>query len=216
MLTLSSQCERFRTWALSMTIKKHLYNIAWIFIAHIIGMLLVTQAVLPLQSLAVPNIGTFAALIFPIHGIRVIAAWMFGWWSVPYLFAANVLLALFYFQADMSYETNKLLADRFMSWALVSMVAVVAIDLFKAAGMKIGTGIAEISEDTWKQLLFIGFVSSVLNSIGQSLIFSGQIIPGERLNVMIGFLVGDTSGTLLCFLSLLFLFRGYRWLTFKL
>jgi hypothetical protein len=199
-----------------MRLKEHLYNIGWIFIAHVIGMLLVTHAVLPLQSLAVPNIGTFAALIFPIHGIRVIAAWMFGWWSVPYLFIANVLLALFYFQADMSYESTKLFADRFMSWALVSMVAVVAIDLFKAAGMKIGTGIAEISEDTWKQLLFIGFVSSVLNSIGQSLIFSGQIIPGEQLNVMIGFLVGDTSGTLLCFLSLLFLFRGYRWLTFKL
>ena len=199
-----------------MTIKEHLYNIAWIFIAHVIGMLLVTHAVLPLQSLFSPNLGTFAALLFPIHGIRVIAAWMFGWWSVPYLFVANVLLALFYFQVDMSYESTKLLADRFMSWTLVSLVAVVAIDLFKAAGMKIGTGIAEISEDTWKQLLFVGFVSSVLNSIGQSLIFSGQIIPGERLNVMIGFLVGDTSGTLLCFLSLLFLFRGYRWLTFKL
>ena len=196
-----------------MRLKEHLYNIAWIFIAHIIGMLLVTHAVLPLQSLAVPNIGTFAALIFPIHGIRVIAAWMFGWWSVPYLFIANVLVALFYFQADMSYETNKLLADRFMSWALVSMVAVVAIDLFKAAGMKIGTGIAEISEDTWKQLLFIGFVSSVLNSIGQSLIFSDQIIPGEETNVMLGFLIGDTLGTFLCFVGLLFLFRGYRWLT---
>ena len=196
-----------------MRLKEHLYNIAWIFIAHIIGMLLVTHAVLPLQSLAVPNIGTFAALIFPIHGIRVIAAWMFGWWSVPYLFVANVLVALFYFQADMSYESTKLFADRFMSWALVSMVAVVAIDLFKAAGMKIGTGIAEISEDIWKQLLFVGFVSSVLNSIGQSLIFSDQIIPGEETNVMLGFLIGDTLGTFLCFVGLLFLFRGYRWLT---
>ena len=196
-----------------MRLKEHLYNIGWIFIAHVIGMLLVTHAVLPLQSLAVPNIGTFAALIFPIHGIRVIAAWMFGWWSVPYLFAANVLVALFYFQADMSYESTKLLADRFMSWTLVSLVAVVAIDLFKAAGMKIGTGIAEISEDTWKQLLFVGFVSSVLNSLGQSLIFAGKIISGEELNVMIGYLIGDTLGTFLCFVGLLFLFRGYRGLT---
>ena len=199
-----------------MRLKEHLYNIAWIFIAHVIGMLLVTHAVLPLQSLAVPNIGTFAALIFPIHGIRVIAAWMFGWWSVPYLFAANVLLALFYAVIAMETPYLEFTAERLMSWSLVSIVAVVAIDLFKASGMKIGKGLASISEDTWKQLLFIGFVSSVLNSIGQSLIFSGQIIPGEQLNVMIGFLVGDTSGTLLCFLSLLFLFRGYRWLTFKL
>ena len=213
MLTLSSQCERFRTWTLSMRLKEHLYNIAWIFIAHIIGMLLVTHAVLPLQSLAVPNIGTFAALIFPIHGIRVIAAWMFGWWSVPYLFAANVLLALFYAVIAMETPYLEFTAERLMSWSLVSIVAVVATDLFKASGMKIGTGLASISEDTWKQLLFVGFVSSVLNSLGQSLIFAGKIISGEELNVMIGYLIGDTLGTFLCFVGLLFLFRGYRWLT---
>jgi hypothetical protein len=212
-LTLLSQCERFRTWTLSMRLKEHLYNIAWIFIAHIIGMLLVTHAVLPLQSLAVPNIGTFAALIFPIHGIRVIAAWMFGWWSVPYLFVANVLVALFCAVIAMETPYLEFTAERLMSWSLVSIVAVVAIDLFKAAGIKIGTGIAEISEDTWKQLLFVGFVSSVLNSIGQSLIFADQIIPGEETNVMLGFLIGDTLGTFLCFVGLLFLFRGYRWLT---
>lgn len=196
-----------------MRLKEHLYNIAWIFIAHIIGMLLVTHAVLPLQSLAVPNIGTFAALIFPIHGIRVIAAWMFGWWSVPYLFVANVLVALFCAVIAMETPYLEFTAERLMSWSLVSIVAVVAIDLFKAAGIKIGTGIAEISEDTWKQLLFVGFVSSVLNSIGQSLIFADQIIPGEETNVMLGFLIGDTLGTFLCFVGLLFLFRGYRWLT---
>ena len=196
-----------------MRLKEHLYNIAWIFIAHVIGMLLVTHAVLPLQSLAVPNIGTFAALIFPIHGIRVIAAWMFGWWSVPYLFAANVLLALFYAVIAMETPYLEFTAERLMSWSLVSIVAVVAIDLFKASGMKIGKGLASISEDTWKQLLFVGFVSSVLNSVGQSLIFSGQIISGEELNVMIGYLIGDTLGTFLCFVGLLFLFRGYRWLT---
>ena len=176
-------------------------------------MLLVTHAVLPLQSLAVPNIGTFAALIFPIHGIRVIAAWMFGWWSVPYLFIANVLLALFYAVIAMETPYLEFTAERLMSWSLVSIVAVVATDLFKASGMKIGTGLASISEDTWKQLLFVGFVSSVLNSLGQSLIFAGKIISGEELNVMIGYLIGDTLGTFLCFVGLLFLFRGYRWLT---
>ena len=196
-----------------MRLKEHLYNIAWIFIAHVIGMLLVTHAVLPLQSLAVPNIGTFAALIFPIHGIRVIAAWMFGWWSVPYLFIANVLLALFYAVIAMETPYLEFTAERLMSWSLVSIVAVVATDLFKASGMKIGTGLASISEDTWKQLLFVGFVSSVLNSLGQSLIFAGKIISGEELNVMIGYLIGDTLGTFLCFVGLLFLFRGYRWLT---
>ena len=196
-----------------MRLKEHLYNIGWIFIAHVIGMLLVTHAVLPLQSLFSPNLGTFAALLFPIHGIRVISAWMFGWWSAPYLFVANVFMTLFYSALSMEMPYFELTAERIMSWSLVSIVAVVAIDLFKASGMHIGKGLASISQDTWKQLLFVGFVSSVLNSVGQSLIFAGKIISGEELNVMIGYLIGDTLGTFLCFVGLLFLFRGYRWLT---
>ena len=196
-----------------MRLKEHLYNIGWIFIAHVIGMLLVTHAVLPLQSLFSANLGSFAALLFPIHGIRVISAWMFGWWSAPYLFVANVFMTLFYSALSMEMPYLEFTAERLMSWSLVSIVAVVATDLFKASGMKIGKGLASISEDTWKQLLFVGFVSSVLNSLGQSLIFAGKIISGEELNVMIGYLIGDTLGTFLCFVGLLFLFRGYRWLT---
>ena len=196
-----------------MRLKEHLYNIGWIFIAHVIGMLLVTHAVLPLQSLFSANLGSFAALLFPIHGIRVISAWMFGWWSAPYLFVANVFMTLFYSALSMEMPYFEFTAERIMSWSLVSIVAVVAIDLFKASGMHIGKGLASISQDTWKQLLFVGFVSSVLNSVGQSLIFAGKIISGEELNVMIGYLIGDTLGTFLCFVGLLFLFRGYRWLT---
>jgi hypothetical protein len=140
---------------------------------------------------------------------------MFGWRSVPYLLIANTVMVAFYHYVSPDSPAMDASPERIMSWMLTSVVAVTAIDLFKASGMKIGTGIAEINADTWKQLLFVGFISSVLNSFGQSLIFSGQIMPNEGLNVMIGFLVGDTSGTLLCFLSLLFLFRGYRWLTLK-
>ena len=198
-----------------MQLKKDFINIAWISAGYILAGFFVTQLVVPLQNEFLPNITGFAALIYPIHGIRVIAAWMFGWRSVPYLLTANIVMVAFYHYVSPDTPAIGASPERIMSWMLTSVVAVTAIDLFKASGMKIGTGIAEINADTWKQLLFVGFISSVLNSVGQSLIFSGQIMPDEGRNVMIGFLVGDTSGTLLCFLSLLFLFRGYRWLTLK-
>ena len=178
----------------------------------IIGMFLVTHVILPLQTIIAPGLGAFAALIFPIHGIRVIAAWMFGWWSVPYLLASNVIVALFY--ALLSLETPHVVFsfERALSWFLVSIVAIIAFTVFRFVGIEIGMKASGIGPNIWRQLLLVGFVSSVFNSLGQSIIFSGQLISiGER-NVMLGFLIGDTLGTIVCFAILMFTLRVSRFL----
>jgi hypothetical protein len=172
----------------------------------------VTHLVVPLQTMIAPGLEVFAALIFPIHGIRVIAAWMFGWWSVPYLLASNVIVALFY--ALLSLETPHVVFsfERALSWFLVSIVAIIAITVFRFVGIEIGMKASGIGPNTWRQLLLVGFVSSVFNSLGQSIIFSGQLISiGER-NVMLGFLIGDTLGTIVCFAILMFTLRVSRFL----
>ena len=159
-----------------------------------------------------PGLEAFAALIFPIHGIRVIAAWMFGWWSVPYLLASNMIVALFY--ALLSLETPHVVFsfERALSWFLVSIVAIIAIKIFRFVGIEIGMKASGIGPNTWRQLLLVGFVSSVFNSLGQSIIFSGQLISiGER-NVMLGFLIGDTLGTIVCFAILMLTLRVSRFL----
>jgi hypothetical protein len=195
-----------------MTVNHHLSNSIWISIFTIIGMFSVTHLVVPLQTMIAPGLEAFAALIFPIHGIRVIAAWMFGWWSVPYLLASNVIVALFY--ALLSLETPHVVFsfERALSWFLVSIVAIIAITVFRFVGIEIGMKASGIGPNTWRQLLLVGFVSSVFNSLGQSIIFSGQLISiGER-NVMLGFLIGDTLGTIVCFAILMFTLRVSRFL----
>ena len=195
-----------------MTVNHHLSNSIWISIFTIIGMFSVTHLVVPLQTMIAPGLEVFAALIFPIHGIRVIAAWMFGWWSVPYLLASNVIVALFY--ALLSLETPHVVFsfERALSWFLVSIVAIIAITVFRFVGIEIGMKASGIGPNTWRQLLLVGFVSSVFNSLGQSIIFSGQLISiGER-NVMLGFLIGDTLGTIVCFAILMFTLRVSRFL----
>ena len=195
-----------------MTVNHHLSNSIWISIFTIIGMFSVTHLVVPLQTMIAPGLEAFAALIFPIHGIRVIAAWMFGWWSVPYLLASNVIVALFY--ALLSLETPHVVFsfERALSWFLVSIVAIIAIKIFRFVGIEIGMKASGIGPNTWRQLLLVGFVSSVFNSLGQSIIFSGQLISiGER-NVMLGFLIGDTLGTIVCFAILMFSLRVSRFL----
>ena len=195
-----------------MSVNYHLTNTIWISVFTIIGMFSVTHLVLPLQTIIAPGLGAFAALIFPIHGIRVIAAWMFGWWSVPYLLASNVIVALFYALLSMETPYLDFNLERAMSWSLVSTVAIIAITLFRLVGIEIGMKASGIGSNTWRQLLLVGFVSSVFNSVGQSIIFSGQLISiGER-NVMLGYLIGDTLGTMVCFAILMFTLRFSRFL----
>lgn len=195
---------------LKMDLSTHFKNTIWISVFTIIGMFSVTHLILPLQSLIAPGLGAFAALIFPIHGIRVIAAWMFGWWSVLYLFASNVIVAIFYALLSMETPYLDFSFERLMSWTLVSVVAIISIQLFRLVGIEIGMKASGIGPNTWRQLLLVGFVSSVFNSLGQSIIFSGQLIAiGER-NVMLGYLFGDTFGTIVCFGILMLIFRFSR------
>ena len=54
-----------------MQLKKDFINIAWISAGYILAGFFVTQLIVPLQNEFLPNITNFAALIYPIHGIRV-------------------------------------------------------------------------------------------------------------------------------------------------
>lgn len=178
-------------------------------------MLFVTYAVLPLQYFVNPYLGTYAALLFPVHGIRVISAWMFGWWSVPYLLCSQLLMALLFAAVSVVTPYLEFTNERLLSWALTSIVAICGVELCKAFGLRLAHGISEISQETWKQLAFIGLVSSILNSVGNSVIFSEQIDVEQWLAVALGYVVGDTAGTLVCFILLMAIFRGWRGLTGK-
>ena len=75
-------------------LKGHVVNIVYVTIGYIVSMILVKSVIVPAQQAYLPMITTFAALIFPLHGVRVIAAWLFGGWSILYLFIANCVMHL--------------------------------------------------------------------------------------------------------------------------
>ena len=63
------------------SIKEHLIKTLVVSFLSCLMMLFVTELVVPIQSYFLPELTLFAALIFPVHGIRVISAWLFGWYS---------------------------------------------------------------------------------------------------------------------------------------
>ena len=193
-----------------MTLQDHVRITFGVSIITIFAMGFVTEIVLPLQGAIFPNLGTLAALIMPIHGIRVLCAWMYGWWSVIYLFVSNIATALFYWLIASNAPHIEFTSERLMAWALVSVVAIISFSALTLTGLEITSIKEKINNKTWRQLILVAIISSVLNSLGHTFIFSGQfVVVGER-NAILTYIIGDTLGTVVCFAVLIVLFRFVR------
>lgn len=193
-----------------MTLQDHIRITFGVSILTIFAMGFVTEIVLPLQGAIFPNLGTLAALIMPIHGIRVLCAWMYGWWSVIYLFVSNIATALFYWLIASNAPHIEFTFERLMAWALVSVVAIISFSALTLTGLEITSIKEKINNKTWRQLILVAIISSVLNSLGHTFIFSGQfVVVGER-NAILTYIIGDTLGTVVCFAVLIVLFRFVR------
>ena len=186
------------------SIQDHLINIILVSIGYIVSMILVQSVIVPAQQQYLPAITTFAALIFPLHGVRVISAWLFGAWSILYLFIANIIM-YFVLTPDADFAVKS-----FYAWTLVSTVAWFTFEAFRLTGINLYQSMSSISNYTWRRLMLVAFVSSVINSLGHNVIFAGDIIPENSLPTMFAFMVGDTLGTFVCFFVLLICFRSMR------
>ena len=186
------------------SISGHIVNIILVTVGYIVSMLFVQFVIIPVQQTYLPMITTFAALIFPLHGVRVLAAWLFGWRSIFYLFLANILTHF------VLTPNNELTLSSLYAWILVSCVAWVTFTGLKFVKMDFATNDNPKTFSIWKLLLLVGFLSSIINSLGHNIIFANNILPENSVSTMIAFLIGDTTGTFLSFLVLMAIFRMQR------
>ena len=186
------------------SISGHIVNIILVTVGYIVSMLFVQFVIIPVQQTYLPMITTFAALIFPLHGVRVLAAWLFGWKSILYLFVANTIMH-FTLTPD-----NELTLKSMYAWLLVSSVAWATFSFLKFIGIGFTTKNHQNSFSMWKFLLLVGFVSSFINSLGHNIIFASNILPENSISTIIAFVIGDTTGTFLSFLVLMAIFRMQR------
>ena len=189
---------------MSSTVQYHFKNIVYVTIGYIVSMILVKSLIVPVQQTYLPMITTFAALIFPLHGVRVISAWLFGGWSILYLFIANCVMHLV-LTPDAEFTLKS-----FYAWCLVSSVAWFSLEIFRMSGLNLYRSARAISTKTWRHLMLIAFVSSIINSLGHNVIFAGDILPENSLPTMLAFMVGDTLGTFVCFFALMLVVRVFR------
>lgn len=188
------------------SLKEHLIKTFAVSALSCLMMLFVTELIVPIQSYFLPELTLFAALVFPVHGIRVLAAWLFGWYSVIYLFVANI----FIFFLLSRHEENLYALLSFQSviaWVLVSVICIFTFDLLKISGVDTKTSIVKVNNQAWKIIILVGFISSVFNSLGHNLIFTSSILPENSLRLIFAFLIGDTAGTVVCLVMMIYIFK---------
>ena len=191
------------------SLKEHLIKTLVVTAISSFMMLLVTELIVPIQSYYLPELTLYAALIFPVHGIRVLSAWLFGWASVFYLFVSNIFI--FFLLSRHEENVYALLSTQsVIAWVLVSVICIFTFDLLRVSGVDIKTSVGKFNKDAWKLIILVGFISSVFNSLGHNLIFTSTILPENSLRLILAFLFGDTTGTVVCLFILIYLFKFFK------
>lgn len=140
----------------------------------------------------------YASLLYLPHGVRVIAAWLYGWRSVLYL-------------APGSYLVNFTRIEEhpdLWSWSelLMPVVGITCVAMTFGVVARLGADLRLRSGwvAPWRGVLLVGALGSLINAVGSNLIVQNPV------NVMLGFLIGDVAGMIMLFLILMFVFSGLR------
>jgi hypothetical protein len=176
-----------------------------IILAYVLCHGLTAQVVTPIQSLFLPEVTVFASLVYLPHGVRVLATWAYGWKAVPALVVGVAISAwLFSPPEDLNFLEPALIEGILVG----SASAFVAFEITRLAGFNFYFGGSRKLH--WKGLLAVGALSSVINSFGQTLVYSGLIDLEKVIGVWAIYATGDLIGLVVCMFALMFVFRWNR------
>ena len=176
-----------------------------IVLAYVLCHGMTALVITPAQSLILPEITAFASLVYLPHGVRVLATWAYGWKAVPALILGVSLSAwLFSPSEDLNFLEPALIEGILVG----SASAFIAFEIARLAGFNFYFGGSRKLQ--WKGMITVGALSSLLNSLGQTLVYSGLIELDKVIWVWAIYAVGDLIGLVVCMIALMFVFRWSR------
>lgn len=162
-------------------------------LAYLITVMFLSSAVI--GALEAPTAS--ASLVFLPHGIRIIAAWLYGWSAVFYILPGAYITHLARFEEKTALSLSELLGPIFgvlCASFCFSVIARMGHDLRFESGNHIN----------WRDIILVGALASVINSAGTNLVY------GNSLHITAGYFVGDILGMITVMFILMLSFRLHR------
>jgi hypothetical protein len=176
-----------------------------IILLYVLAHGLTALVITPAQSAILPEVTVFASFLYLPHGVRVLATWAYGWKAVPALIVGTSISVWLFTPSE---ELNFLEPALIESILVGSASAFIAFELARFAGYNFYFGGSK--KLRWKGMIAVGALSSVINSIGQTLAYSGLIDLDKVIGVLAVYAVGDVIGLIVCMVVLMLVFRWSR------
>lgn len=171
-------------------------NLFVVTVAYIVAFTVTLGFIFPLQEILFQNVSSLVGLIFLPHGVRVLSIHFFGWRGMFYVLPASYLM--WWLSVHGSEIPIHPIAP------VISLLACYCG--YHIAYLIIAPNRRNFGRATWKALILAGMFASLLNAFALSLVHSGTMIWHDVL----GYVIGDVSGLVVCMMSIMYGFRLLR------
>ena len=173
--------------------KEHTQNFIVVTVAYLVSFSMTTAIIAPIQSIYLTAVPPAISLLFLPHGVRVLAAYFFGWRSVLYLIPSGYLT---HFLWTESQDVDLDITAPMLS-IIAAYIGVKLISLIPSIGFR------DFNMSAWKWLLLAGFLGSIFNGLGHGLLQKEFSLSSQ----MLGYAIGDVSGQFALMVCLIYYFR---------
>ena len=177
-----------------------------ILLAFVACYALTATIITPIQSLFLPEITTYASLVFLPHGARILSTMYFGWKAIPPLLLGGWASSYLFGPVQVSYLPDLWVAASLLIGAACPFIS---FEAFRRFG-KNYYYTADDQPTHWKAILLVGVLASMLNAIGQVFVHRDHLDPAAYLRTSMVYALGDAIGLVILMLGLMLIFRWVR------
>lgn len=129
--------------------------------------------------------------------------WLYGWRAILPLFVAQFSVGYTLFEPA-PLELTQYIAGAFVG----ATAAYIGCELMRRTGRDVYayTG----ARLNWREFIFIGFIASIFNALGNVFVYEGFIAPKNILSTISGYLIGDTLGVAVALVLSMYVVRLVR------
>ena len=187
------------------SLEKNFVNFLIVMVSYLATFSIVATIVTPLQTQYVSN-SELVSLLFLPHGVRVLTCVIYG----PRLGAIYLLFTSLIASILLGTIDNHATITQSLLIIVGALSVPAAFVFLEFIHEDTRIGLTRVKHNTLKTIVHLALISSLINSLGQSLVIDGLSHFEVQPRIIFKFLIGDLLGSLAVFIFLRFVLNRLK------